>query len=226
MPASTSRCACTAARPWPASSPTRPGWTPPAGSRAATTWRRCRSDRRSWLRSPSPVLGAASSPRSWTPTRTRPGCGSSARTCRRRRTGSRSTPRPRTSGGCRWPNVHFDDHPNDVAMREHGYGRADLMYEAVGATGTHHTPPYPATHNLGTCRMSERPEDGVIGAFGQAHDVPGLFVSDGSVMTTRRRGQPDAHHRRAGDPAGRAHRRASSQGRAAERTSRRSERPR
>lgn len=82
------------------------------------------------------------------------------------------------------PDVHFQDHPNDVAMREHGYGRADLMYEAVGATGTHHTPPYPATHNLGTCRMSERPEDGVVDQWGQAHDVPGLFVSDGSVMTT------------------------------------------
>ena len=82
------------------------------------------------------------------------------------------------------PDVHYDDHPNDVAMRRHGYGRADLMYEAVGAVGTHHTPPYPATHNLGTCRMSERPEDGVVDRFGQAHDVPGLFVSDGSVMTT------------------------------------------
>ena len=58
-------------------------------------------------------------------------------------------------------------------MREHGYGRADLLYEAVGATGTHHTPPYPSTHNLGTCRMSERPEDGVVGAYGEAHDVPG-----------------------------------------------------
>jgi choline dehydrogenase-like flavoprotein len=81
-------------------------------------------------------------------------------------------------------DVHFDDHPNDVAMREHAYQRSDLVYEAVGATGTHHTPPYPSTHNLGTCRMSERPEDGVVGAYGEAHDVPGLFVSDGSVFTT------------------------------------------
>jgi choline dehydrogenase-like flavoprotein len=81
-------------------------------------------------------------------------------------------------------DVHFADHPNDVAMREHGYSRADLMYEAVGAVGTHHTPPYPATHNLGTCRMSARPEDGVTDRNGQAHDVPGLFVSDGSLMTT------------------------------------------
>ncbi|TYL45496.1 GMC family oxidoreductase [Nocardioides sp. BGMRC 2183] len=82
------------------------------------------------------------------------------------------------------PDVHFDDHPNDVAMREHGYQRADLLYEAVGAIGTHHTPPYPSTHNLGTARMSARAEDGVVGAYGEAHDVAGLFVSDGSVMTT------------------------------------------
>ncbi len=81
-------------------------------------------------------------------------------------------------------NVNFDDHANDTAMREHGYGRADLLYESVGALGTHHTPPYPSTHNLGTARMSARPKDGVIDAHGQAHDVPGLFVSDGSVMTT------------------------------------------
>jgi choline dehydrogenase-like flavoprotein len=81
-------------------------------------------------------------------------------------------------------DVWFADHANDVAMRNHGYGRADLLYEAVGATGVHHTPPYPATHNLGTCRLSERPEDGVADRWGQAHDVPGLFISDGSQMTT------------------------------------------
>jgi choline dehydrogenase-like flavoprotein len=32
--------------------------------------------------------------------------------------------------------------------------------------------------------MSERPEDGVVDKWGQAHDVPGLYVSDGSVMTS------------------------------------------
>ena len=88
------------------------------------------------------------------------------------------------SWGLPAPDVHYDDHPNDVRMREHGYSRADMLYEAVGALGTHHTPPYPATHNLGTCRMSGRPQDGVVDRWGQAHDVPGLFVSDGSVMTT------------------------------------------
>ncbi|MFC7655785.1 GMC oxidoreductase [Pseudonocardia benzenivorans] len=42
----------------------------------------------------------------------------------------------------------------------------------------------PSTHNLGTCRMSRRPGDGVVDRFGRAHDVPNLFVSDGSVFTT------------------------------------------
>ena len=32
--------------------------------------------------------------------------------------------------------------------------------------------------------MSERPQDGVVDRFGKAHDVPNLFVSDGSVFTT------------------------------------------
>ncbi|CEA09632.1 Fructose dehydrogenase large subunit [Arthrobacter saudimassiliensis] len=82
------------------------------------------------------------------------------------------------------PNVHFDDHPNDVAMRNHGYGQGELIYEAVGAVSAVRTPPYPSTHNMGTARMSERPEDGVVNAFGQAHDVPNLFISDGSLFTT------------------------------------------
>jgi choline dehydrogenase-like flavoprotein len=82
------------------------------------------------------------------------------------------------------PNVHFDDHPNDAAMRDHAYQQSSLLYEAVGAVSSHHTPPYPSTHNLGTARMSERPEDGVVNAFGQTHDVKNLFVSDGSQFTT------------------------------------------
>lgn len=81
-------------------------------------------------------------------------------------------------------HVHYDDHANDVAMREHAYSTAQKLYEAVGAVGTHRTPPYPSTHNLGTCRMSERPEDGVVDTWGRAHDVPNLFISDGSVFTT------------------------------------------
>ena len=64
------------------------------------------------------------------------------------------------------------------------YSQGEALYKAVGATSTHRTVPYPSTHNLGTCRMSERPEDGVVDTFGRAHDVPNLFISDGSQFTT------------------------------------------
>ncbi len=81
-------------------------------------------------------------------------------------------------------DVHFDDHPNDIAMRRHGLQQGTSVYKAVGALRTIETPPYPSTHNLGTARMSERPGDGVVDRFGRAHDVPNLFVSDGSQFTT------------------------------------------
>jgi choline dehydrogenase-like flavoprotein len=32
--------------------------------------------------------------------------------------------------------------------------------------------------------MSALPEDGVVDRWGRTHDVPNLFVSDGSVFTT------------------------------------------
>lgn len=82
------------------------------------------------------------------------------------------------------PNVHFDDHANDVAMRDHAFGRGSALYDAVGAKRTIHTPPYPSTHNLGTNRMSADAKDGVVNKHGQTHDIKNLFVSDGSQFTT------------------------------------------
>jgi choline dehydrogenase-like flavoprotein len=82
------------------------------------------------------------------------------------------------------PNVHFDDHANDVAMRNHAYKQGRLVYEAVGARRVYETPPYPSTHNLGTCRQSAKAADGVCNKFGQTHDIPNLFISDGSQFTT------------------------------------------
>lgn len=82
------------------------------------------------------------------------------------------------------PNVHFDDHPNDKAMRKHAYQQGAAVYEAAGATRVFPTPPYPSTHNLGTNRMSENARDGVVNRWGQTHDISNLFVSDGSQFTT------------------------------------------
>ncbi|WP_299865535.1 GMC family oxidoreductase [uncultured Hoeflea sp.] len=82
------------------------------------------------------------------------------------------------------PNVHFDDHPNDKAMRAHAYKQGMAVYDAVGATRTFPTPPYPSTHNLGTNRMAENARDGVVNRWGQTHDIDNLFISDGSQFTT------------------------------------------
>ena len=81
-------------------------------------------------------------------------------------------------------SVHFDDHENDIAMRNHAIEAGSAVYNAVGAVRIIPTPPYPSTHNMGTNRMSEKARDGVVNKFGQAHDVKNLFVSDGSVFTS------------------------------------------
>ena len=82
------------------------------------------------------------------------------------------------------PNVHFGDHVNDIAMRNHAYKQGAMVYDAVGATRIIRVPPSLSAHNLGTCRQSARREDGVCNKWGQAHDIKNLFISDGSQLTT------------------------------------------
>src|ERR1700689_2557963 len=67
----------------------------------AMRWRPCRWVCPSWPHSSIPAPGVARSPPRWRDIRAWLGCGWSARTCRRRPTGSRSTPKPRTSSACR-----------------------------------------------------------------------------------------------------------------------------
>jgi choline dehydrogenase-like flavoprotein len=82
------------------------------------------------------------------------------------------------------PVVHFEDHANDMAMRNHAFKAGAAVYEAIGATKTFELPPFPSTHNMGTARMSEKAADGVCGPTGQTHDVPNLYISDGSQFTS------------------------------------------
>ena len=42
----------------------------------------------------------------------------------------------------------------------------------------------PATHQMGTARMSADPALGVTDPHGRAHEVPNLFISDGSVFSS------------------------------------------
>jgi len=82
------------------------------------------------------------------------------------------------------PVVHFNDHANDFAMRNHAFKAGRAIYESLGATEIFELPPFSSTHNMGTCRQSANPRDGVCNSYGQTHDIPNLFISDGSQFTT------------------------------------------
>ncbi len=99
---------------------------------------------------------------------------------------NRITLNPRVKDGFGLPvaNVHMDDHENNAAMRAHAQRQAKVLYESVGALRVVNSRQTPATHNMCTARMSQDPRDGVANAHGQTHDIPNLFVSDGSQFST------------------------------------------
>jgi choline dehydrogenase-like flavoprotein len=82
------------------------------------------------------------------------------------------------------PHVHYDDHLNDKRMRNHAFAQGREIYESLGAEKVYEATPFASGHNMGSCRMSERPEDGVCNKWGQTHEIPNLFISDGSQFST------------------------------------------
>jgi choline dehydrogenase-like flavoprotein len=81
-------------------------------------------------------------------------------------------------------HVHVDEHPNDVAMRDHFFRQADALMRAAGAEDCMRGTPVAASHNMGTCRMSAKPGEGVTDPYGRSHEVQNLFVCDGSLFPT------------------------------------------
>jgi choline dehydrogenase-like flavoprotein len=81
-------------------------------------------------------------------------------------------------------NLHYDDHPNDLLMRNHGYKTLTAIHKAAGAKRSIEAPAYAASHNLGSNRMSAKPEDGVLNRHGETHEVKNLFIADGSAFAT------------------------------------------
>jgi choline dehydrogenase-like flavoprotein len=80
--------------------------------------------------------------------------------------------------------VHHVDHPNDTAMRKRAWQISRSLYAAAGARNVYTRGPFPVSHNMGTCRQSANPRDGVCDKYGQAHDVGNLFISDGSQFAS------------------------------------------
>jgi choline dehydrogenase-like flavoprotein len=87
----------------------------------------------------------------------------------------------------------YKDHPNDLKMVEWMKDRALEILDAAGAKTKWAYPVREqqfAVHLLGTCRMGTDPKTSVIDSDHRTHDVPNLFLCDGSSLVTSGRGQP------------------------------------
>jgi len=89
--------------------------------------------------------------------------------------------------------VTYKDHPDDLKIAKFFSDRGMELLEAAGATKRWAMPVEEQTfgvHLLGTCRMGNDPKRSVVNKYNRAHDVPNLFVCDGSSFVTSGRGQP------------------------------------
>ena len=83
------------------------------------------------------------------------------------------------------PNIApVKDHPNDVALLRHARKTLESIYQAGNAKDIVWRNPFPNSHNMGSCRQSAKPADGVCNGWGQTHDIKNLFISDGSQFTS------------------------------------------
>jgi len=89
--------------------------------------------------------------------------------------------------------VTYKDHPDDLATSRFLQDRGVEVMQAAGAQQVWKGPVAEAPgspHLLGTCRMGNDPKTSVVDRYHRTHDIPNLFVCDGSSFVTSGRGQP------------------------------------
>jgi choline dehydrogenase-like flavoprotein len=87
----------------------------------------------------------------------------------------------------------YKDHDDDMAMAKFLQDRAMEIFDAAGATKAWAEPvehQNGGAHLLGTCRMGDDPQSSVVNKYHRTHDIPNLFLCDGSSFVTSGRGQP------------------------------------
>ena len=78
------------------------------------------------------------------------------------------------------PRVHYTAGENERKLTAHAEALMRAIWAEAGAHDVWALDRHP--HTLGTCRMGTDPDTSVVGPDGQAHDVPGLYIADGSVF--------------------------------------------
>jgi choline dehydrogenase-like flavoprotein len=89
--------------------------------------------------------------------------------------------------------ITFTSHPDDVRNMEFFRQKSIEVLQAAGATKVWAPPvgdSHGGAHNRGTCRMGNDPKTSVVDKYHKAHDVPNLFIVDGSVFVTGGRNHP------------------------------------
>lgn len=76
--------------------------------------------------------------------------------------------------------ISFTAGENERALQRHATGVMVRIMEAAGATGIRVLDR--TAHTLGTCRMSDDPDDGVVDGDGRSHEVAGLWIVDNSTF--------------------------------------------
>ena len=84
------------------------------------------------------------------------------------------------------PRVSYTLSENSRRMLEHGVARAREVLHAAGARELASNPLFRAGgwHLMGTARMGRDPETSVVDPEGRCHEVPNVYVVDGSVLVT------------------------------------------
>ncbi len=95
-------------------------------------------------------------------------------------------PELKDSDGIPAPKIVYRMSQNSYRLLEFHLARAKESMEAAGAYETVVAPLIRETgwHLLGTTKMGDDPATSVVDAWGRAHDVPNLFVFDGSIWPT------------------------------------------
>jgi choline dehydrogenase-like flavoprotein len=84
-------------------------------------------------------------------------------------------------------------HPDDIKCMEFFRQKSIEVLEAAGAKKVWASPVSDSrgsAHNRGTCRMGNDPRTSVVNRYHRAHDVPNLFIVDGSNLVTGGRNHP------------------------------------
>ena len=88
------------------------------------------------------------------------------------------------------PIITFDAklRDNEHTLRKDGVICAAEMFEAAGfkniVTWNDATAPGACIHEMGTARMGHDPKTSVLNKWNQMHEVPNVFITDGSCMTS------------------------------------------